>query len=119
MIIDFHTHIFPDKIATKTIEMLSEKGGIPPFSDGTVNGLIKSMEVAGIDVSVVLPVMTSPTQFDSVNAFAAKINETFADKKRKLISFAGIHPLCEDIEGKMKFIVDPVSIMEFVGICFG
>ena len=104
MIIDFHTHIFPDKIATKTIEMLSEKGGIPPFSDGTVNGLIKSMEVAGTDVSVVLPVMTSPTQFDSVNAFAAKINETFADKKRKLISFAGIHPLCEDIEDKMKFI---------------
>ena len=106
MIIDFHTHIFPDKIATKTIDMLSEKGGIPPFSDGTANGLIKSMEDAGTNISVVLPVMTSPTQFDSINAFAAKVNEMFADKQKKLISFAGIHPLCDDIEGKIKFIKD-------------
>ncbi len=104
MIIDFHTHIFPNKIATKTIQMLSEKGGIPPFSDGTVNGLLVAMEKAETDVSVVLPVMTSPSQFDSLNAFAANINETFANKQKKLISFAGIHPLCDDIDGKMKFI---------------
>ncbi len=104
MIIDFHTHIFPDKIAAKTISSLSEKGSIPPFSDGTVNGLLESMEKAETDVSVVLPVMTSPTQFDSVNAFAVNINEIFADKEKRLISFAGIHPLCEDIESKMKFI---------------
>ena len=48
--------------------------------------------------------MTSPTQFDSVNRFAAEINEAFSGKERRLISFAGIHPLCEDIEGKMAFI---------------
>ena len=106
MIIDFHTHIFPDKIANKTIQTLSEKGGIPPFSDGTVNGLLDAMEKAETDISITLPVMTSPSQFDSINTFAAKINETFADSQKKLISFAGIHPLCEDIEKKMKFIKD-------------
>ena len=104
MIIDFHTHIFPDKIAKKTIELLSEKGGIPPFSDGSMNGLISKMEEAGTDVSVTLPVLTSPAQFDSVNRFAAEVNKTFADKERRLISFAGIHPECEDIGEKMKFI---------------
>jgi predicted TIM-barrel fold metal-dependent hydrolase len=50
--------------------------------------------------------MTSPSQFDSINSFAATINELFADKKKRLVSFAGIHPLCEDIEGKIKFIKD-------------
>lgn len=104
MIIDFHTHIFPDQIAESTIKHLTFLGDIPPFSDGTVNGLLEKMEIAGVDVSVVLPVITKPKQFDSVNRFAAEVNQEFKDKKRRLISFAGIHPDCEDIPGKMEFI---------------
>ena len=75
MIIDFHTHVFPDRIATKTISLLSKNGGIPPFSDGTVNGLCQKMREAGTDISVTLPVMTSPTQFDSINNFAKEYEE--------------------------------------------
>ena len=101
MIIDFHTHIFPDKIAKKTIDLLAEKGGVPPFSDGTVDQLLRQMEEAGVDVSITLPVLTMPSQFESVNGFAAEVNRAF---KGRLISFAGIHPKCEDIDDKMKFI---------------
>lgn len=104
MIIDFHTHVFPDKIAKRTIEHLSEKGGIPPFSDGSAGGLICDMEKNGIDISVTLPVLTSPAQFESVNRYAIELNLLYKDKKRRLISFAGIHPDCEDIEKKMKWI---------------
>ena len=104
MIIDFHTHIFPDKIAKRTIDLLSEKGGIPPFSDGTVNGLIEKMEQSGVDISVTLPVLTNPSQFESVTRFATEINESFSNKEKRLISFAGIHPKCENIEDKMLFI---------------
>ena len=100
MIIDFHTHIFPEKIASKTIEYLSNKGGIPPFSTGEINGLLAKMKEAGVDYSVVLPVVTSPSQFDSINRFAAEINKTY----KNIISFGGIHPLCDDIDGKMKFL---------------
>lgn len=101
MIIDFHTHIFPDKIAKKTIDLLAEKGGVPPFSDGTVDRLLRQMDAAGVDISVTLPVLTKPSQFESVNGFAAEINRAF---EGRLISFAGIHPRCEDIDKKMKFI---------------
>lgn len=104
MLIDFHTHVFPDKIAAKTVAFLAEKSNMTPFSDGTVEGLLKRMEEGDADIAVTLPVLTSPAQFDSVNKFAAQINETFKDKKRRLISFAGIHPLCEDIDKKMSFI---------------
>lgn len=104
MIIDFHTHIFPDKIAHRTIDTLSENGGIPAFSDGTVAGLISRMEIAGSDISVTLPVITNPAQFESVNRFALDINQEFEGKERRLISFAGIHPACEDIDSKMKSI---------------
>lgn len=104
MIIDFHTHIFPEKIAKKTIDHLSEKGGIPPFSDGSVSGLLSNMKKAGISLSVTLPVLTSPTQFDSVNRFALEVNKTYANGSERLISFAGIHPACEEIDKKMAFI---------------
>ena len=112
MIIDFHTHVFPDKIAEKTISLLSKKGGIPPFSDGTVNGLVDKMEKAGVSVSVTLPVLTNPAQFDSVNKFAMELNRTFLNKEKRLISFAGIHPLCDNIDQKMRFIKDS----GFVGV---
>lgn len=104
MIVDFHTHIFPDKIAKQTIELLSAKGGIPPFADGSVDGLLHAMDEAGVDVSVTLPVLTNPNSFESVNRFAAQINERFAHERKRLISFGAIHPACEDIDRKMRWI---------------
>ena len=101
MIIDFHTHVFPEKIAPKTIELLKAKGGVPAFSDGTAKGLITSLAEAGVDIAVTLPVLTNPLSFDSVNRYAKEINEQFENEERKLISLGAIHPLCEDIEGKM------------------
>ncbi len=106
MIIDFHTHIFPDKIANKTINYLMKKGDIPSFSDGTASLLLSKMEEAGVDVAVSLPAMTSITQFDSINNYAMEINRKYENSKRKIISFGGIHPNCECIEEKMRFIKD-------------
>lgn len=112
MIIDFHTHIFPDKIAEKTIDYLMEKGGIPSFSDGKASSLIDKMNEAGVDISVVLPAMTNPKQFESINRFAMEINEQYKGCEKKLISFGGIHPDCDDIENKLKFIKES----GFIGI---
>ena len=106
MIIDFHTHIFPNKIASKTIELLSQKGGIPPYSDGTADGLTAAMKKAGVDISVTLPVLTNPKSFEGVNGFALSVNEKHKDEDRRLISFGAIHPACDDIEGKMRWLSD-------------
>lgn len=102
MVVDFHTHIFPDKIAQKTINFLAEKGGNTPWSDGTVNGLLLGMERGGVDLSVTLPVLTKPEQFESVFNYAKNINEEF--KGNKIISFAGIHPKCKDLTAKMQAV---------------
>lgn len=98
MIIDFHTHAFPDKIAAGTIKNLEDKAGLTASTDGTVKGLLASMEAAGVDMSVVLPVVTKPSQFETVNAFAASVNEQY---KGKLLSFGGIHPDTEDYKGEL------------------
>jgi predicted TIM-barrel fold metal-dependent hydrolase len=107
MIIDFHTHIFPDRIAEKTIEHLSLKGSISPFSDGTKEGLCQRLREANTDIALNLSVLTSPSRFESVNRFAKEVNETFAENGNKgIMSFAGIHPECNDLDIKMKWIKD-------------
>ena len=100
-IIDFHTHIFPDKIAAKTIEFLMEKGGIPAYSDGTLSGLVCELDRGQVCACVALPVLTKPQSFDSVLRFTQTVNEGYFSGEHNVLSFAGIHPACEDIEGKM------------------
>ncbi|MBO4251474.1 MAG: amidohydrolase family protein [Clostridia bacterium] len=102
MLIDFHTHIFPDKIASRTIDALAANAHATPHTDGTAEGLIAHMKSAGADISVNLPVLTKPDQFDSVLEFAKTINEKYSCGAQRIISFAGMHPLCDDIKGKMK-----------------
>ena len=100
MIIDFHTHIFPEKIAKASIDALESRAGIRAFTDGTLQGLKKSMETGQIDYSVILPVVTRPTQFKTVNEYAAQINRD----EKNLISFGGIHPDSENYKEELKEI---------------
>ncbi len=104
MIIDFHTHVFPEKIAKSTISTLSQNAQIPAHYNGTKDGLLRSMEISGVDISVVLPVMTSPKQFESVNKFAKELNDEFEKTGKGLLSFGGIHPECEDIPQKIAYL---------------
>ena len=101
MIIDFHTHIFPEAIAPKTIAALEKRSGIQAATDGTLSGLLDSMDKTGVDMSVILPVVTKPSQFDSINTFAKSVNEKYAGK---LLSFGGIHPDCENYKEKLDMI---------------
>lgn len=103
MIIDFHTHIFPEKIAASTIERLEKGSGLTASTDGSAQGLLSSMDEAGVDLSVVLPVVTKPAQFESINEFAVQINETY---QGRLLSFGGIHPDSEDYKRDLDHIKD-------------
>ena len=76
MIVDFHTHTFPERIAAPTIQKLAHMSHIKPFSDGSNSGLAASMAAAGVDYSVVLPVATNPRQVCHVNDSAAQVNES-------------------------------------------
>lgn len=106
MIIDFHTHMFPDKIAKGTLDFLASVCHTEPFANGTYEGLESSSERAGVDISVALPVVTKPSQFQSVNKFAAQYLEG------RVLSFGGIHPDSEDYKGQLNQLKE----MGFKGI---
>ena len=111
MIIDFHTHVFPEKIAAPTVAALAKSANQTPYSDGTVDGLLASLARAGASIAVNQPVLTKPSQFDSIVRFAEGINSRSYEGER-IISFGGMHPLEEDVEGKMKLL----SEKGFLGI---
>lgn len=90
MIIDIHTHTFPDKIAAGAISKLQSASHTHPFSDGTNAGLRASMKRAGVDASVILPVATNARQVPHVNDNAAQVNSCGAETG--LYSFGCIHP---------------------------
>ena len=106
--IDFHTHIFPEKIAAKTVDYLEELGGIKRNTNGMEDGIRASMIEGGVDLSILLPVVTKPSQFQSINRFASQFTEA------PLLSFGGIHPDTEDYKGELKTLKE----MGFMGIKF-
>ena len=99
MIIDFHTHTFPDKIAGRALTKLSHNSHSKPFTDGTDTGLVRSMKESGIDLSVILPVATDPAQVMGINDSAARREEERLAEG--LISFGAMHPDYEDWHGEL------------------
>ncbi|MCR5773956.1 MAG: amidohydrolase family protein [Lachnospiraceae bacterium] len=98
--IDFHTHIWPDRLAPGTIKALSAAAGIPARTDGTAEGLRRSMADSGIALSVVLPVITRTEQFDSITGFASTINEKYED----LVSFGAVFPGDPDHKERLRIL---------------
>jgi len=86
MIIDFHAHAFPDELAPKALKKLAYKSHVKPSFDGTVSGLLKSMDKAGIEKSVLLNIATRPEQTEKIIAWCLGI------KSERIIPFASIHP---------------------------
>lgn len=87
MVIDFHTHTFPDRIAAATVRQMSEKARLTAFAPGDEAGLLASMRTAGIHKSVVLPVVTNPGKAESINRFSAERNG-----ENGIFHLGGMHP---------------------------
>lgn len=90
MIVDLHTHVFPDKIAASTVKKLELLSHTRSFSDGSAAGLKASMTRAGVDASLVLPVATNPHQVPHVNDSSARMNEL--GPETGIYSLGCIHP---------------------------
>lgn len=88
MIIDMHTHCFPDKIAERALESLSHcSGGVTPQHSGSYSSLLKNIRAGGADKAVVLNIATNPRQQTSVNNFAISLLDVDG-----IIPFGSVHP---------------------------
>ena len=119
MLIDFHTHVFPEKIAERSIAALvagirREQGEDYQNSDGspltfrpaTLEGLLDSMTASGTDRSICLPIATKPAQTESINRFAEGI------RNERALSFGTLHPADPEAEA----VLENLAARGFSGI---
>lgn len=101
MIIDFHTHIFPDDLAQKALStILSNINNIyNPATNATKADLLKKMDEWGIDISVVQPVITKQSQMQNTNKWAKSICSD------RIISFGGIYPHTDNYKRDIDSVV--------------
>ncbi|HGJ66885.1 TPA: amidohydrolase [bacterium] len=96
MIIDFHVHAFPDKVAQKAIEAFEMVYKVKCFSDGTITSLLGKMAESGVDVSIIQPVSTDPRQVESINTWSSELIKIKRENTElnvpNIIGFGTIHP---------------------------
>ena len=86
-IIDFHTHLFPEKVAARAVAGMYEYCKIPYRTEGDLVHLGQAMAREGVALSVNMPVCTNPAKVRSCNEFAAKVAAT-----ARFASFGCLHP---------------------------
>lgn len=101
MLIDFHTHAFPDALAHRAMDKLASAASLTPVTDGTGADLVAKMDDWKVDKAFVLNIATSPKNQKNVNRFAAEIKNTGGGR---LIPAGSVHPLAEDFCSELEFL---------------
>lgn len=101
MVIDFHTHIFPEKIADRALRSMEGTSGLTTQAAGTLAALKASMAAGGIDRSVTCPIATKPSQTESINRFAiGQLAEP------GIVPLGSVHPQGEHIPDTLQALRD-------------
>ena len=110
MIIDFHTHNFPDAIAPRAIATMVEKlrHEFVPFGDGTLACQLADARTNGIDRCVMCPIATKPSQAEVILRSALEIRDGVRGEEaaRVIIPLASVHPADPNFKAHLKAIAD-------------
>ena len=85
-VIDLHVHAFPDKVAGGALANLEKLTGYAPMFDGTLAGLRGTMDLTGVERSVVQPVATRAESVAGINDWAAR------NQDERVRCFGAMHP---------------------------
>lgn len=91
MLIDFHAHVFLDKLAKGAVASLAAKAHFTPYTDGTLSVTKKLMKEQGVDAFVALNIAVAPRTERHVNDFAISLLS-----EEGVIPFGSVHPYSEN-----------------------
>jgi predicted TIM-barrel fold metal-dependent hydrolase len=92
IVVDFHAHIYPEKIAAKAVAGIEEFYTIPMQRDGTAEGLLESGRQCGIARLVVFSAAAVPVQVPAINDYIASA----CREHPELSGFGTLHPDMEN-----------------------
>lgn len=100
MIIDAHTHVFPDAVAERAVPRLAKEGNVKAWLDGKATSLLGSMDRAGIAKSVICSIATKPEQFGPILKWSQAIASD------RLIPLGSVHPSDPEAAAHVRAIRD-------------
>ncbi len=109
-IIDTHAHVYPNKIAERAVHAIGDFYDISMKEGGTVEGLIKNGEEAGISRFVIHSLATTVHQVESINNFILSSQSEHSC----FIPFMTLHP--DMSEDEIKREVDRVIPLGVKGV---
>ncbi len=86
MLIDFHTHVYPEKIAEKGVQYIGDFYNLPMSEKGTLVHLKSVAKASGTTHVVLLGVAVKPEVVESINRFTASLLDAHT------FGFGTIHP---------------------------
>lgn len=94
-----HTHAFPEKIAVRAVEKLSETTGkYRPHLDGRISSLLSSMDEAGVDMSILSSIATKSSQAASILEWSQQI------RSPRIEPLPSFHPFSANFEAEIAAI---------------
>lgn len=93
----FSHPLFSWQLGTKCNSISGKSGNTKAFSNGTLSDLLKTAQLANIDISVVQPIAVKPQNTPTINAVAYKNNSIGG-----IISFGSVHPYYENYKDELK-----------------
>jgi predicted TIM-barrel fold metal-dependent hydrolase len=90
MIIDTHTHIFPDNAAESILTFTARKFNVKVYGKGTVADLIAQMDANKVSYAVIHMVAINPKAAQAINTWLINLSEP------RFIKFGTIHPHQQD-----------------------
>ena len=100
MIIDIHTHAWPEKVSQRAKENLEKVFRVKLVGDPTLKTLLSHMDKNNIDISAVCGVATKPEQVPSINKWL------FGVRSKRIKVFCALHPEYKGWEEELKKIKD-------------
>ena len=100
LVIDAHTHIFPDTTAADILELTSKKFKVKVYGKGTAADLISRMDQNRISYAVVHMVALNPRAVKQVNTWLINLKEP------RFIKFGALHPLLKNFTQEIHRLKD-------------
>ncbi len=97
LIIDFHTHIYPEWVAAKILPAAKRKLKVAVPGSGAPGDLRRMMQAAGIADSVLLPLAKGKEDVSSLNDWILSVSE----ESKELTAFGAVHPFMPNLEAEL------------------
>jgi predicted TIM-barrel fold metal-dependent hydrolase len=97
LIIDFHTHIYPQSVAAKILPAAKRKLKVAVPGMGAPEDLLRMMQEAEVARSILLPLAKGHDDVSTLNDWVLSVSQENAE----LTAFGAVHPFMKDLDDEL------------------